>query len=114
MDASAGHKASPRISQEAAVGLGAELAFVVGIVVAAADAIEAVSVLEDMTGLPEVLVTVVIDNGEIDEAVPVAAGVEAAALTPLILRLTRTLPHNCCANCTVAKKQPMSTNGTAD
>jgi len=70
---------------------------------AEAGVVEAATVLEDMTGLPdEVLVTTAAGIVEDDADVPVAAGVEAGELTPLMLRDTPTLPHNCCANCTVA------------
>ena len=72
---------------------------------AEADVTEAVPVVEGITGLlDKVLVAIVIDIAEDDAAVPDAAAVDGAELTPLTLRVTPTLLHNCCANCTVAEK----------
>ena len=83
--------------------------------VAEAVVIEAAPLLEDMTGLPDdMLDTIATDVDEDDTAVPVAAFVEAGALTPLILRVTPALSHNCCANCTVAEKQHISVNSPAE
>ncbi|MCJ1384493.1 hypothetical protein MMC17_007610 [Xylographa soralifera] len=79
-----------------------------------AEVVGVVLVLEDMTGpLDDVLVDIATDIDEGDTTVPVAAGVEAAKLTPLILRVTPTLPHNCCANRTVAEEQNVSVDGPA-
>ncbi|MCJ1415337.1 hypothetical protein MMC32_001669 [Xylographa parallela] len=96
IDASAGQTASTIFSHEAVAEAGAALAVVVAMAVAEADVIEAAPVVEDIAGLPdEVLDTIAMDIDEDDTAAPVAAGVEAAELTPLILSVTPTLPHNC-------------------
>ena len=103
--------ASPIVDQEVVIGPAAEFEFAV----VEAEVVEAVVVLEEVTGLAdEVLVTTAIDELADDTDAPVVAGmeaaVEAAKLTPLILRETPALPHSCCANCTVANTRSTSTN----